>query len=63
MFGHHIVLTSIKAAQRLDEQIEGCVSDSRIEGCISDSRIEGCVSDSRMNQGLSLRYTVHLVPA
>ena len=54
MFVHHIVLTSIKAAQRLDEQIEGCVSDSRIEGC---------VSDNRMNQGLSLRYTVHLVPA
>ena len=45
MFVHHIVLTSIKAAQRLDEQIEGCVSNSR------------------MNQGLSLRYTVHLVPA
>ena len=39
MFVHHIVLTSIKAAQRLDEQIEGCVSDSRIEGCISNSRM------------------------
>ena len=31
MFVHHVVLTSIKAAQRLDEQIEGCVSDSRDE--------------------------------
>ena len=31
---HHIVLTSVKAEQRLDDEMEGCVSDIRMTGSL-----------------------------
>ena len=52
---HHIVLTSVKAEQRLDDEIEGCVSDIRMTGSLPLFWVLGSFRITVLSSGLQVQ--------